>query len=122
MDADDDMRTPTLKEIAHIADATRMKELARLGPETVDGPEIVFHPMLLVAQKPVVEAYKSGGNRRRLFDGAHDPNRVRLAFDKVLNARHDRRRRRAMATAGIRRDDQNFRCVRIHQLAPISGV
>src|SRR5207245_4643281 len=56
MDADDDVRTPALKQSAHINDAARMKKLARLRPDAIDGPVIVFHPMLLVAQQPVVDA------------------------------------------------------------------
>ena len=45
----------------------------------------------------------------RLLNRTHDPDRIRLTFEKLLHTRDDRRRGGAMSAAGVRRDDQNFR-------------
>src|SRR5207249_9834172 len=54
MHADDDVRAPALKQFAHVTDASRMKELARLWPKAINQPVVVLHPVLFVAQQPVV--------------------------------------------------------------------
>ena len=114
MYADDNVRTPALKKLAHITDATRMKELARFRSKAVDGPVKILHPMLLVTQQPVVETNQPVGDRRRFFHRAHHANRIRFAFDEALNAGHDRGCGRAMTAAGIGRNDQNLRSVGVH--------
>jgi hypothetical protein len=48
MNTDDDMRTPTLKEICNIADASFVKELPSLRPDVIDAPVEVLHPVLSI--------------------------------------------------------------------------
>src|SRR5437588_6427575 len=101
MHADDNVRTPSLKQAANICDAARMKELARLWPEAIDEPVVILHPVLLISQQPVVERDELGGEMMRFFDRADDPHRVRFTFDEAFDARNDRRRCRTVSTAGI---------------------
>jgi len=54
MNTDDDMRTPTLKEIGNIADTSFVKELPSLRPDVIDAPIEVLHPVLSIPQDPVV--------------------------------------------------------------------
>src|ERR1700694_2277787 len=108
MHADDNVGTPALEEFADKADTAAMEELAGLGPEAIDSPEIIFHPVLLVPQQPIVKRDHLRRDVMRFFDCTHDANRIGLAGDNTLHASHDCRRRRAMATAGIRRDNQDF--------------
>ena len=44
----------------------------------------------------------------RLFNRTHYPDRIRLAFEKLLHTSDDRRRGGAMSATGVRRDDQYF--------------
>ena len=57
MNADHDVWTPALKKIHDITDAPLMEKLARLRPDAVHAPVKVFHPVLPVAQNPVVQTY-----------------------------------------------------------------
>src|SRR3989441_12288499 len=120
MNADDDVRTPPFEEIAHISNAAGMKELSRLWTKPVNQPEIVFHPVLLMPQQPVVNCHQFRSQMMRFFDRSDPPNRVRFAFDEALNAGHDRRGRRTMPATSVGRNDQDFRGVRIHQMEQIS--
>src|SRR5256714_15187190 len=86
-----------------------IEEPTRLWPQAVDAPEEVLHPVLLVPQNPVVDGDHLSGQVVRLFDRAHDANRVRVALPKLLHTGHDRGGGRAVAAARVGRDDQNFR-------------
>ena len=55
MNADDDVWTPTLKLAGNISNGAFVEEFAPLGPEAIDGPIKVFHPVLSVAQDPVID-------------------------------------------------------------------
>src|SRR5437899_9574 len=79
VDADDNVRTPALKKGPHISDAAGMKEFARLRAETIDGPVEVLHPMLFVAQNPVVQINELCADMMGFFNCTYDTNRVRLA-------------------------------------------
>ena len=105
VDADDNVRTPALKKGAHISDAAGMKEFARLRTKTIDGPVEVLHPMLFVAQDPVVEINELCADVMGFFNCAHDTNRVRLALEEILDASDNRRGRRSMATARVGRNN-----------------
>src|SRR5215208_4207464 len=45
----------------------------------------------------------------RLLDRAHDPDRIRLTFKKLLYARNDRSCSGTMSATGVRRDNQDLR-------------
>src|SRR5207248_2211246 len=94
-----------------------MKELARLWPKAINQPVVVLHPMLFVAQQPVVKSDQFRGEMMRFFDSAHHADGVRFTFHKAFDPRNDRRRRRAMTAAGVRRDDENFWSVGVHLVA-----
>src|ERR1041384_5971148 len=85
-----------------------MKELARLWPKAINQPVVILHPVLFVAQQPVVNGNQFGGEMMRFFDSAHHAYGVRFAFHKTFDPRNDRRRRRAMTAAGVRRDNEDF--------------
>ena len=57
MHAHDDVRAPALKELAHKSNRARLKKLTGLRAQAIQEPEIVFHPVLLVAQQPVVKGH-----------------------------------------------------------------
>jgi hypothetical protein len=63
VDADDDVRAPAFEEVTDVADRPLVEEFARLGAEAVDAPVEVLHPVLLVAQQPVVEPDHPRGDR-----------------------------------------------------------
>ena len=117
MDADYDMGTPSLKNIAHVTNASRMKELASFRTNMIDRPIEILHPVLPIAQYPVVKSNEPRSEVMRLFYGPYDTNGVRLTLQEFLNARHDCRGRRAMAAAGIGRKNQNLRSVGISHLS-----
>src|SRR6185369_2908902 len=106
---DDDMRTPALKQLDNVANAAFIKKPARLGPDVIHAPIEILHPVLSVAQYPVVQTHELRAQMMRLLDSAHDPDRIRLTFEKLLHTRDDGSRRRAMSAAGVRRDDQDLR-------------
>ena len=109
MNADDDMRAPFFKLVLRTYPMQRlMKELARLGPELVDRPVEILHPVLLVPQHPVVNVYQLFGDVMRFFDRLDDPDRRRLALPKLLKPIGDRLRRRPMPAAGVGGDDENL--------------
>src|ERR1051325_1924736 len=108
MDTDNDVRTPALDDIADIADAARMKELAGLRTKAIDQPVVILHPVLLVSQQPVVDRHQLGREVMRFLDGPDDAHRVRFTLHKTLYASHDGRGRGAMAAARVGRDDENF--------------
>src|ERR1041385_4062712 len=85
-----------------------MKELARLGTKAIDQPVVILHPMLLVTQQPVVNRHQPGGEMMRFLDRANHAHGVRFTLYETLNAGHDRRGRRAVTTAGVGRDDEDF--------------
>src|SRR5262245_2352499 len=91
-----------------------MKKLERLWPEAVYQPVVILHPVLLVAQQPVVDSHQPGREVVRFFYRAHDANRIGLALHETFDAGHDRRRRRTMAAACVGRDDEDFRTRLVH--------
>src|SRR5205807_4824445 len=99
-----------------------MKELARLWPKAINQPVVVLHPMLFVAQQPVVKSDQFRGEMMRFFDSAHHADGVRFTFHKTFDPRNDRRRRRAMTAAGVRRDDENFWSVGVHLVAQTNSL
>src|SRR6266496_5617907 len=115
VNADNNLRTPALEKIGHITHCSLVEKLARVWTEAIDCPVEIFHPVLPISQHPVVETDKFRRDVVSFFNRAHNANSVGFAFDKALNASHNRCRGRAMASASVRRNDQNFRSVRIHQ-------
>ena len=109
MNADDDMGTPAFEKIRNVTDGAGVEKVARLGSKTIDGPIEILHPMLLVLQHPVVNAHQLFGYRMGVYEGPHNAHRIRLRLKEALHTRSDSRRGRAMPTAGIGRDNQNFR-------------
>jgi hypothetical protein len=57
MDADDDMWTPTFKESGNVRHTALMKKLARFRTNVIYAPVEVLHPVLPVAQYPVVQTH-----------------------------------------------------------------
>ena len=109
MHADDDVRTPALKQIRDITHAAFMKKLARLRPDVVHAPVEILHPVLPVAQYPVVQPHQLRAEMMRLLNCAHDPDRIRLTIKKLLHTRDNRRRSGTMPATSVRRDDQDLR-------------
>src|SRR5687767_12204702 len=105
MNTDDDVRAPALDNVAQVTDAPFMKKLARIRTDAVDDPVVILHPVLTVAQDPVVQPHQLVSEMMRFFDRAHDSHRIRFAVEKLLHAGNDRSGRGAMSTAGVRRDD-----------------
>src|SRR5688572_23079154 len=101
MNAYHDVRTPLFKLFPDVADAPLMNKIARLGPDLIDNPIDIFHPMLLVLQDPVVHFYKLIGYVVRFLDGLDYPNRRRTALPKTRQPVRYRLRRRAMPAAGV---------------------
>jgi hypothetical protein len=101
MDTDNNMRTPAFEKFPHITDATGMKELSRFGANSIHHPVKILHPVLLVAQHPVVEVHQPGGQVGRLLDSPDYPDSVRLALKKFLHTVNNRGSSRAMAAASI---------------------
>ena len=83
-----------------------MKELPGLGTKAINCPVEIFHPTLLVAQKPVINADKFFGDVMRILDGAHDAYRCRFAMPEFLNAVCQRLSGRPVAAARVGRDYQ----------------
>ena len=54
MNAYDDVRTPAFKQIRNVRHTAFMKELTRLRSDVVHAPVEILHPVLPVAQYPVV--------------------------------------------------------------------
>src|SRR2546425_7912664 len=102
MDANNYMRAPALEQLGHVANASLMEKLPRLWPEPVHAPVKILHPMLPVAQNPIVEPDHFRCDCMGLFNCSDHANSVRLTLEKLLYAGHDRRRRRAMAAARVR--------------------
>src|ERR1051325_1427062 len=115
MDTDYDVWTPTFENLCAITDAAFMKEFARLGAKAIDHPIQILHPVLAIAQQPVVETDQLCRDLVRLFHGFNDAHRIRLTLEKLLDTGNDRSRSRAMAAAGVRRHDRDFR-VALHVL------
>ena len=57
MNTDDDVRAPALKKLDDITHTPFMKKLARLGPKAIHAPVEILHPVLPVAQYPVVQTH-----------------------------------------------------------------
>ncbi len=55
--ADHDVRAPALKQLDDITDAAFVKKLARLRTDAIHAPVKILHPMLPVAQYPVVQTH-----------------------------------------------------------------
>src|ERR1051325_3874851 len=108
MHADDDVRTPAFKQAGDVRDASFMKKPARLRTDEVDEPVVILHPVLPVAQYPVIQTHQLRAEVMRLLNRAHDSDRIRFAIEKFLHSRDDCRRRGPMSTARVRRDDQNL--------------
>src|ERR1043165_5252770 len=108
MHADDDVRAPAFEQSANVTDATLVKKLARVRADAIDDPVVVLHPLLAIAQQPVVKTNEFVGEMMRFFDGAHHANRVRLAVEKLLHAGNDRGRGRAMSATGVGGDDKDL--------------
>src|SRR6476646_4703415 len=106
MNADDDVRAPAFEDVADITNATFMKKLARVWTNAIDDPVVILHPVLAIAQDPVVKTDQLVREMMRFLNGTHDANRVRLAVQKLLHSRHDRGRGGAMSATRIGRDDQ----------------
>src|SRR6185436_8599331 len=85
-----------------------VKKLARLRSKPIYEPVVILHPVLPVTQNPVVQTHQLRAEMVRLFNRTHDPDRIRLTFEKLLHTGDDRCRGGAMSAAGVRRDDQNF--------------
>src|SRR5690242_79922 len=109
MNADDDVRAPTFEQSSHVTDATFVEKLTRVWTNAVDDPVVILHPVLAVAENPVVETNQFVSEVMRFLDGAHDTNCVRLAVQKLLHSRDNRRCGRAMPAARVGRDDQYLR-------------
>ena len=105
MNTDDNMRTPTFEDLRAVANAAFLEELACLRTQLVDNPVQVFHPVLPIAQQPVVESDKTCGEMVGLFDGANYSHSVRLALEKPLHPGNNRRSRRTMAATRVGRND-----------------
>src|SRR5688500_17190985 len=102
MNADDNMRTPLLENVAAEADAAALKEFAGLGPEPVHCPVDIFHPALLVAKYPVVNAHKLVRHVMRFLDRLDNPNGDRFAMPKSLQTHRQRVGSRTVSAAGVR--------------------
>jgi hypothetical protein len=92
MDADDYMRAPPFKQSGYVANTSSMKEFAGLGPDSINAPVEVFHPVLAISQNPIVESNKFGGKVMRFFDSSHNSDSNRLTLEKLLHACNYRRR------------------------------
>src|ERR1051325_7972527 len=109
VNADDDVRTPALEEVAEQSDASPVKEVSGFGSKAIDGPVEILHPMLAMTQDPIVEPDQLCRNLMRFLDGAHHPHGVGASAEEFLDTGHNRSGSRPMAAARVRRDDQNFR-------------
>src|SRR4051812_20074260 len=98
MNADDDVRTPALEEVAHVTDSLLVEEFSGLRTKAVDGPVEILHPVLLATQQPVVEPDHFRCDFVRLFDGAHDTHGVGPVIEEFLDASDNSRRSGAMAS------------------------
>jgi hypothetical protein len=101
MHADDDVRAPFFKNIANITDTAFLEKLARLGTNFVHHPVEIFHPMLPVAQDPVVNIDEFFGNVMRFFDGFDGADGKRFACPEFLQTGGNSDRCRAVSAAGI---------------------
>src|ERR1043165_3175889 len=109
MNTDDNMRAPALEKLDDITHTPLMKKLARLSTKSIYEPVVILHPVLPVTQDPVVQTHQLRAEMMRLFNRTHYPDRIRLAFEKLLHTGDDRRRSGAMSATSVRRDDQYFR-------------
>ena len=108
VNTDDDMGAPLLERIPDVPDAPSMEELAGFGPEAVDRPVQVFHPALLVTQKPVVHIDELLCYVVRLFDSSYGPDRYRLTEPELLDPDGQRLGGRTMPAAGVGGYDQDL--------------
>src|SRR5215510_11140929 len=90
-----------------------MKELARIRTDAVDEPVVILHPVLTIAQDPVVQPYQFIGEVMRLLNRANYAHRIRFTIKKLLHTRDNRRRRGPMPAAGVGGDDQDLRYARL---------
>src|SRR4029079_6541208 len=58
MHTHDDMRAPALKQFDDVSDAAFIKKPTRLGPDVIHAPVEILHPVLAIAQYPVVQAHE----------------------------------------------------------------
>ena len=72
MYADDNVRTPFLENVATKADASALKEFARLRSEAIHRPVKIFHPTLFMPEYPVVEVNEFVGDVMRFLDRLDD--------------------------------------------------
>jgi hypothetical protein len=50
------VRAPFFERLPKKPDSPLIKELASFGPEPVNSPIEIFHPVLLISQNPVIES------------------------------------------------------------------
>lgn len=101
MNTDDNVWTPPLEDFGAVTDATLLEKLSRLGPNAVNSPVHVLHPMLFISQQPVINVHQFRRDRMRFFNRTDHANSVRLSFKKLLHTGDNRRRGRAMAASGV---------------------
>src|SRR5690348_12653667 len=113
MHTDDDVWAPALKQTAHVTNTALVKKLARVWTNAIDDPVVILHPVLPVAQQPVVKTDQLVREMMRLLDRTHDANRIRLTVEKLLHTGNDRSRSGTMPAACVGRDDQDLRYARL---------
>ena len=101
MDAYNHMRTPFFKLVSNVADAPFQKKFSRLGPDLVNRPIEIFHPVLLVLEHPVVNINQFIGYVMRFLDPFDDLYDRRITLPKLIKPVRDRLRRRPMPATRI---------------------
>ncbi len=101
MHADDDMRAPFFKHITSIAETALVKKLACLRAYLIYHPIEIFHPALLVPQKPVVAIHELFGDVMRVLDGADSSNCGRFTLPKPLQPLSDGHSGGTVSAAGV---------------------
>ncbi len=101
VNADDDVRTPFFKLLSDVADAAAVKKFAGFRAKTIYRPVNVFHPMLAIAQNPIVNIDQFPRKLMRFFGGFDDANGDGFPFPKFIQTFAQSLRRRAMTAACV---------------------
>ncbi len=101
MNADNDVRAPFLKLDLEKADTAFVEKLAGFRPKAVYRPVDIFHPVLMVAQHPVVNIYQPVCDVVRFFDRFYDTNYRRVALPDLLKSLSHRLGSRTVPAASV---------------------
>lgn len=101
MNADDDVRAPFLELISNVTHAAFVKKITRLGPYLIDHPIQILHPVLLIFERPVINADELISDVMRFFNAFNDLNNRRITLPKFIQPVRDRLRRRPMSATGV---------------------